>query len=98
MEDLNVSSNCDTVNVTFSQSIQPMIASSCESCHSGGSPSGGILLDSYANIKTAADNSLLLGTIRHDVGYSPMPKNGTKWSSCDIRKLEIWIENGSPNN
>jgi len=27
-----------------------------------------------------------------------MPKGGNKLSDCDIRKLEIWIIKGKPNN
>lgn len=91
-------SDCDTFQLTFSQTIYPIIESNCKSCHSGSAPSAGVSFDSYAGIKAAADNGSLMGTIRHENGWSPMPKNVNQLSACDIRKLEIWIENGSQNN
>jgi mono/diheme cytochrome c family protein len=88
----------DNGYVSFSQSINPIIESNCKSCHSGSAPSAGIALDSYTSIKAAADNGSLMGTIRHESGWSPMPKNANKLRDDDIRKLEKWIEKGSPNN
>jgi len=89
---------CDTSNITFSNEILPMINSRCTGCHSGSAPSGNVYLESYDDIVTAATNGSLLGTIRHEAGWSPMPKNGAKLDNCTISKLEIWIADGTPNN
>jgi hypothetical protein len=98
METLSTVSNCDTTNVTFSQTIQPLLNTHCNSCHSGNFPSAGVALDNYQAVKAVASSGVLLGTIRHENGYSPMPKNSTKLNDCDIRKVEIWIQNGSLEN
>lgn len=95
---LQLGVGCDTTNVTYALTISPIIKSNCEGCHSGGAPSGGILLTNYPEIKSAADNGRLMGTIRHEAGFSPMPKGGNSLSDCDIKKLEIWIKNGTLNN
>jgi len=95
---LATTADCDTTKVTYSITILPIIKTNCEACHSGGSPSGNVLLSNYTEIKAAAENESLMGTIKHKTGWSPMPKGGNNLSDCDIRKLEIWIKNGEPNN
>ena len=95
---LATTTDCDTTKVTFSLSISTIIRTNCEACHSGGTPSGNISLSNYAEISSAADNGSLMNTIRHESGWSAMPKGGNKLSDCDIRKLEIWINKGKPNN
>jgi len=89
---------CDTTNVTFSVDVFPVINASCTSCHSGSAPGGNVSLSNYDEIVASAVNGGLLGTIMHDANWSPMPKNGTKLDDCTIKKLEIWVANGTPNN
>lgn len=97
-EILYPSSNCDTTNVTYSLSVVPILSANCYGCHSGNTPIAGFRFDSYANLKPFADNGVLLGSINHDPGFSPMPKGGTKLSACNIAKIRKWIAAGSPNN
>ena len=91
-------SGCDTTNVTFSGSVFPIVETYCLSCHNGNSPGGGIYLRNYNDLVAVANNGKLMGSIRHDQGYSPMPKNGNKLSDCQISTFNIWIKNGTPNN
>jgi len=93
-----VSITCNSVNQSYASDITPILATSCVSCHSGGSPSGGINLSGYANVKAQVDNGKLMGTIEHKQGFSPMPKGGGKLANCDISKLNGWITDGAPNN
>ncbi len=90
--------NCDTTNVTFSETIWPVIQTYCLACHSGSGAGGGVVLSNYAEVTASANSGKLIGSIRHDQGYSPMPKGGQKLSDCIIREFEIWIENGTPEN
>jgi len=89
---------CDTTLVTYSQSVLPVIASSCLGCHGGANASAGIRLDNYNGVKNATNNGLLIGAITHAQGFSPMPKNGNKLSDCNISKIRLWIAAGAPNN
>lgn len=99
VEDLYPSSiNCDTINVTFSGNVWPIINSNCTSCHSGDFPSGNVLLSNYSEISNAANLGKLLGTIRHEPGWSPMPKNKGSLPSCDIKQIEIWVKEGTLDN
>lgn len=89
---------CDTVNVSFAQTVWPVIQGSCFGCHSGASPQGGIILENYDDVVAVANSGLLLGTIKHQSGYSPMPQNGAQLSDCKISQIENWINDGTPNN
>lgn len=89
---------CDTVNVTFSQTIWPIVQGSCFGCHSGSSPQGGINLDNYQSIVEVVGTGKLMGSIKHESGFSPMPQNGSKLSDCKLSQIQKWIDNGTPNN
>ncbi len=89
---------CDTIDVTYSGSVVPIMDANCTGCHSGSAPAGNISLANYNEIVASAQNGSLLGVIRHDNGWSPMPKNGNKLDDCSITKIEIWVESGTPNN
>ncbi len=89
---------CDTTNVTFANDIYPIINNNCVGCHNNTFASGGVNLESYDNIILVANNGSLMGAVKHQSGWSPMPKNGNKLNYCSIRKLEIWINDGTPNN
>ena len=88
---------CDTTNVSYANDVWPIIESNCLSCHSGASPSGNISLTNYDQIVAVANSGQLLGAIKHESGYSPMPKGG-KLSNCDILTIEAWVNEGTPNN
>ena len=95
------SSNCDTSAVTYSGFVKTTMESFCYVCHSqtaGPSSGGGIVLEGYNEIKAYVDNGKLLGAIRHDQGFSPMPKSGSKLSDCTISRIEAWVNAGAPNN
>jgi hypothetical protein len=90
--------DCDTLNVTFSGTVWPLVQNNCFGCHSGGNPSGGIPLVDYASVVSVANSGKLYGAISHSPGFSPMPKNGPRLNDCKITQIQIWIENGKPNN
>jgi mono/diheme cytochrome c family protein len=90
---------CDTANVTYTASVKPVFTQACTSCHSDG---GGSFpnLDNYTDIKDYIDDAPgeIPARINHVVGYDPMPQGGQKLPVCDIRKIELWIMAGYPNN
>ena len=86
---------CDTLNMNYIDDIAPIMQNHCTLCHSAASPAAGISLDTYSSVKKAADNGSLLGSMRHDQGYSMMPKNQAKLDACTISKVEAWINQGT---
>jgi len=91
--------NCDTLLVKYSTTVLPVLNNSCYSCHSGTAASGGgISLDNFAVLKNMATNGRLVGTISHAIGFSAMPKNGSKLPDCEILKIKAWVNAGALNN
>ncbi len=88
---------CNTADMSYINDVVPIMSKNCYSCHSADQNQGGITIDDYANIKLSADNGSLLGSIKH-VGYSAMPRGASKLNSCDISKVEAWINQGTKNN
>ncbi len=87
--------NCDTLNVTYSTIIAPIIQSSCISCHSGASPSGNLSLQNHGELVTAINTRGLYDRISSP--SSPMPPDGLM-DECKIKQIKKWINSGSPNN
>lgn len=90
--------DCDTSDVTFSGTVWHTMQNYCFGCHSGSNPQGGIFIENYDDVVALANSGQLMGTINHEAGYSPMPQNGDQLSQCKRREIEIWIENGMPDN
>ena len=94
-------SGCDTTNVTFSGTLEPMLSSYCLSCHSNSTAASygaNIKLENYSDVLLRVNDGKLYGSIAQSGGFSPMPKNSTKLSDCKISSVKIWIDAGAPNN
>ena len=93
------SGNCDTATSSYSTVVQPALQTyGCIGCHSGSAPSGNILLNTHANVKTYVQNGKLYGSMTHSAGYTPMPQGGNKVNACIISKIKAWIDAGALNN
>lgn len=93
------SANCDATAVaTFSAEVLPLLNGRCNGCHSGTSPSGGIKLNTYSEVIKYVNDGSLIGSIEHRSGFSPMPKNGSKMSACQIQEIQSWIDAGALDN
>lgn len=97
LEELNPQLVCsDTTDITYTNTIAPIISASCTVCHSGSSPSGGISLDTYTSVKNVALTGKLYGSVSWDGTASQMPKGGSKLSDCSIAKIKKWIDSNYP--
>lgn len=91
---------CDTLNISFSDDIIPIIDNSCISCHGNVTApalGGNIFLHNYFGVKTSVDNGSLIGSIKYLPGYNSMPID-YKLDECTIKKINAWINNDAPNN
>jgi mono/diheme cytochrome c family protein len=93
-----VASECDTIDISYLQDVFPIVLNNCTGCHSGNDPSGGFSLTNHAEVKEAALNFDLLNSILWNGLAENMPKNGDQLSDCQIDIIEIWINDGTPNN
>ncbi len=91
-EELYPNTNCDTNQVTYANTISPLLANNCATtgCHVAGN--GRVLLTNYTEIKTAIN-----GVEKRTINDKDMPVSGPL-SACDIAKLKAWIDAGAPNN
>ena len=94
----STTATCDTVNVTYSESVLPVLKTYCVGCHSAVSPSAGIDLSTYAKVKVYAINGQLVGSITHAAGYKPMPSSTSKLGTCEINQIKAWVTKGMLNN
>jgi hypothetical protein len=87
---------CDSANVTYTISIQPILQTWCLGCHSGSNPSNGLSLTTYDETVACANSGRLMGALRHEQGYFAMPKGGYTLSPCEIDLFQKWINIGKP--
>lgn len=87
---------CDTMNITYTAYLQPLLASKCVGCHGVTNPGGGIKLTSYAEVKASAQSGKLYGSIAWLYGFKLMPQSGAQLSSCQISKVKAWVDSGMP--
>lgn len=97
---LGAGPNCDTTAVKYSTVVNPIMTKSCaySGCHDATTQASGINLSTYPGTKTVADNGKLIASIKHDSGVSPMPQGAPKLDACTILKIQVWINDGAPNN
>ncbi len=94
----NCSNNCDTNSVSRLKNITPILNKWCVGCHNSSNALGGVNLSTYSSIVLSIPNNKFMGSINHESGISPMPKNGNKLSDCEIKTIQIWINAGYPDN
>lgn len=95
-QDIDCAGICDSSNITFAGTVNPIIRNNCLSCHNGNSQ-GQTDLSSYAAIKVQAGNGKLNCTIHHIGDCMQMPP-GAPLSECNLDQIRKWIEAGAPNN
>jgi uncharacterized membrane protein len=89
---------CDSSNVTYSGTIQPIVQTNCLGCHLGGAnASGGLDFGTHATLASVAANGRLVGAVSHASGYQPMPQGG-RLNDCQIAQIKKWAKQGAPNN
>ena len=90
--------NCDTANITFAGTIQPILASNCNSCHNAATPNGGVITDNYSSLIGHVNSGIFGKAVNHQAGAVPMPQNAQKLPQCELLKINAWINQGAPNN
>ena len=89
-------------DVSYATDVQPIFTGKCVSCHSVGSPAGGLDLsegNSYNNINKlpyvdlSTPTESLIYTKPHSTG-----SHFTKYSTTDEAAVLKWIEQGAKNN
>jgi hypothetical protein len=91
---------CDTLNLSYSRDIVPILRDNCYSCHSGSFPSSSISLDTFNTLKyyCVLPGNLFMRMIRQK-DARPMPQPPfKKLDDCQINQIGAWINTGAPDN
>lgn len=89
---------CDSINVTFSGSITPILKNNC-SCHSNSNAAkigSGVFLENYKDVSASIEH--ILPAIKHEGNHPYMPNSGGKINECYIKSFDKWYRIGMPNN
>jgi hypothetical protein len=88
-----VTPKSDCGKPTYSMDIKIIIANNCIKCH-GENGKGGYSFNSINEVRRAAQNGDLMGTIKYKAGYDKMPRNAPQLDDKTIATLECWINTG----
>ena len=94
-EALYPDSFCDVSSVTWTSTIEPLIASQCAipGCHVPGGDGVGDFT-SYAGVKAKVDNGSFQTQV---IEQRSMPPPGGL-PTCELQQVAIWVQDGAPEN
>jgi hypothetical protein len=95
--------------VSYQVDVLPILKQQCYRCHSADKykvlSSSTLNMEDFSSLKyyaTPANGrnniSYLVGNIRHDSGFIPMPYDGGKLSDCEIATIQAWVDAGALSN
>src|SRR5690349_8613706 len=89
---------CSTANLTYSTTITGIFRNNgCYNCHGTPLNSGAPFnLESHDNV--AAQKSRLVGALKHENGFAPMPQGRPQLTQCEINQVQAWVAAGAPDN
>ncbi len=90
---------CDTVGISFTADVVPILSKRCYHCHYEGTtvPNVPFSLQGYENVLTRVNTGQLEPAINH-TGPFKMPLDGPKLPECELATINIWIRDGAPDN
>lgn len=92
--------------VSYQTDVWPILKQNCrDACHNAtytGSH-GNFDMDEFSQVYLYATTGLggtsyIVGNIRHDAGFVPMPYSGGKLTDCQIATIKAWVEAGALKN
>lgn len=90
---------CDTINVSYSGYILPLLQNNCYKCHKESEPQfSGYILDGYNATKLYVNSGQILGRTNNAADPMPPLTEGGLLPECDRLKIQAWIKAGAPNN
>jgi hypothetical protein len=90
----NSNSCSDTINVSYSKQIQPILNTNCVRCHDAET---GQNLTTYQTTLPFAKAGIIEGCITGKPDFILMPP-ANKMDSCTIQTIQAWIRQGMKDN
>jgi hypothetical protein len=89
---------CDTTNITWDSKISAIFEKNCVICHGAEVSYNGVRHDSYASEMVVVNDGRLRGVVNHLDGFSKMPKDRDMLPECELKLINMWLDNGAPEN
>lgn len=86
--------------VSFASDVLPIFIQSCgtgNNCHGDPSAADGKIYETYAGA-IAVPDATTLGSIKHEPGFSPMPRRFPQLTAEQVGTIEAWINGGKKND
>jgi len=94
-DDDDDNTDCVIEDITYTNTMEGLFAGCTFSgCHDGNSINGS--LASYDDAKLFVGFGRIVGALKHEAGFTPMPSGRAMWDDCMIMQLETWIADGTP--
>lgn len=91
--------SCDTVTVSYSSDVRPIVQLHCLGCHTGtATAGGGVPFDTYDQLAPYASSGFLMSTLTHQGGFPAMPQGAAMLNDCKLGTIRNWISEGTQNN
>ena len=84
--------DCSQVQSYFTESVLPVLELNCIGCHSGTSPSAGLLLTNYSEVSPSSVVGSVLDRINRDEGQSGLMPPYSKMSEEHISVFQQFFE------
>ena len=99
-EELIPNTECDTLSVSFSTDILPILDSNCSSCHGESYPEADLNLTYYESIASSVLTGETLERIMLSIdNVSIMPPTpNSPLTECEIDKIVAWTNQGALDN
>ena len=90
--------DCAGVTPTYTNDIKTIMDANCATsgCHNASAKASGKDFSTFNNCKNESMSNSFLGSMKHSSGYTAMPKGAAKLSDAQIKLVECWIKNGTP--
>ena len=97
-EELYPFAYCDTTNVTYRGTIEPIVQRSCAipGCHVPGGDGNGDFTQ-FPEVLEKVENGSFLNSVKGTGDAIPMPPNDPL-RACEVRQIELWIAAGARND
>jgi len=89
------SAGCDLTNVTYANSVVPIMQTYCNGCHSAtsyASAGGNYRIANYSDFSNYAKSGLFMNSLRNISVPNGMPKGGIMLSACNLSKIGMVIQ------
>ena len=95
--------------VSYKADVLPILQQNCYRCHNAANyqilTKNTFNMEVFAKVQYYASpangingTSFLVGNIRHDSGFVPMPYDGGKLNDCQIAIIKAWVDAGALDN